>query len=52
MNSTDMKNFGMALVYAGAVIVIGAIVVALVYHQWSDCLEENSVLTCMRMLGK
>ena len=22
------------------------------YHIWSDCLEENSVFTCMRMLGK
>ena len=22
------------------------------YFVWSDCLEENSVLTCMRMLGK
>jgi len=22
------------------------------YYVWSDCLEENSVLTCMRMLNK
>lgn len=22
------------------------------YHVWSDCLNENSVLTCMRMLSK
>jgi len=22
------------------------------YHIWSDCLNENSVLTCMRMLSK
>ena len=22
------------------------------HHIWSDCLEENTVLTCMRMLTK
>ena len=26
--------------------------VALSYHQWSDCLEENSYFTCARMLNK
>ena len=26
-------------------------VVALVWHQWDDCLEENSWLTCARMLN-
>lgn len=26
--------------------------VAIVYHQWSDCLEENSYFTCARMLNK
>lgn len=26
--------------------------VALVFHQWSDCLEENSYFTCARMLNK
>ena len=32
-------------------VVIIAGVLALAYHQWSDCLEENSVITCMRMLN-
>lgn len=27
-------------------------VIALSYHQWSDCLEENSFFTCARMLIK
>ena len=27
-------------------------VVALVWHQWEDCLEENSFFTCARMLNK
>lgn len=22
------------------------------YYTWSDCLEENSFITCMRMLSK
>lgn len=25
---------------------------ALVFHQWEDCLEENSYFTCARMLNK
>ena len=31
--------------------MILGIVVAVVYHQWTDCLGENSVLTCARMLN-
>jgi len=34
----------------GTVLIVG--VAALVYHQWSDCLEENSFFTCARMLNK
>ena len=37
------------LVLATAII---AGVLALAYHQWSDCLEENSFFTCARMLNK
>ena len=32
-------------------LIIGC-AIALVYHQWSDCLEENSYFTCARMLNK
>lgn len=31
------------------VFLVGA--VAITYHQWDDCLEENSFITCMRMLN-
>ena len=34
----------------GTALIVG--VVALTYHQWSDCLEENSFFTCARMLSK
>jgi hypothetical protein len=37
------------LVLATAII---AGVVALTYHQWIDCLGENSFFTCARMLNK
>ena len=33
----------------GIVLIAGAI--ALVVHQWNDCLGENSVFTCLRMLN-
>jgi hypothetical protein len=32
------------------IILIGLVIV-LVVHQWNDCLGENSVFTCMRMLN-
>jgi len=38
--------------YSLAAVVIIACVGAYTYHIWSDCLEENSVLTCARMLNK
>jgi len=31
--------------------IILSIVGVLIYHQWSDCLGENSFLTCARMLS-
>lgn len=43
-----MKNIVMLIV--GVMLIAG--VVALSYHQWSDCLEENSFFTCARMLNK
>jgi hypothetical protein len=36
--------------FAISAIVIGTIFMG--YHTWSDCLEENSFLTCSRMLNK
>ena len=31
-------------------LIVGCL--ALAYHQWDDCLEENSFFTCARMLNK
>jgi len=37
----------------GIAITIGVVLVGwYLIHIWSDCLEENSVFTCMRMLNK
>lgn len=36
---------------AVVILIIGAII-AYTYHVWSDCLDDNSLLTCMRMLNK
>ena len=39
----------------GLYSVVGIILIGMIgwytYYIWSDCLEENSVLTCMRMLN-
>ena len=35
-----------------ATVMLTGAVLALGWHQWSDCLEENSFLTCSRMLNK
>ena len=40
------------LIYGLAVTIIIAFVAFYTAHVWSDCLEENSYLTCMRMLNK
>lgn len=36
---------------AGLCIII-SLSSAIAYHMWSDCLEENSLFTCARMLNK
>lgn len=48
-----MKEYKMkiALQIVGSLLIIGLIGWYTV-HTWSDCLEENSVITCMRMLNK
>ena len=38
------------LILLTVIVIAGAVL--LVTHQWSDCLEENSILTCMRMLNR
>jgi len=40
------------LIYGAAAIIFIVGVGFYSQHIWSDCLEENSVLTCARMLYK
>jgi len=40
------------LIYGAAAIIFIAGVGFYLHHIWSDCLNENSVFTCMRMLNK
>ena len=40
------------LIYTTAAVVFIAGVGFYLNHIWSDCLDENSVFTCMRMLNK
>ena len=40
------------LIYATAAIIFIAGFGFYLHHIWSDCLDENSVFTCMRMLNK
>jgi len=39
-------------IYAVAAVILFGMVGWYTYFVWSDCLGENSVLTCMRMLGR
>ena len=40
------------LIYGVAIALFIAGVGFYLQHIWSDCLNENSVFTCMRMLNK
>jgi hypothetical protein len=40
------------LIYGAAAIIFIAGIAYYLNHIWSDCLNENSVFTCMRMLNK
>lgn len=40
------------LIYGAAAIIFIAGVGFYLHHIWSDCMDENSILTCMRMLNK
>lgn len=44
-----------ACIYVAYIAVIAVIAAAVGYyvaHIWTDCLQDHSVLTCMRMLGR
>lgn len=47
-----MRDWLQIGIYSTAFAVLVFMAGWYVYHTWSDCLEENSVLTCMRMLSK
>ena len=40
------------LIYGAAAIIFIVGVGFYLQHIWSDCMDENSILTCMRMLNK
>ena len=41
-----------ACIYIVYIAVIAAAIGFYLVHIWSDCLQDHSVLTCMRMLGR
>ena len=41
-----------ACIYVVYIAVIAAAVGYYLVHTWSNCLQDHSVLTCMRMLGR
>ena len=45
-----MREWFQLGIYASAVLLGFAMIVWYVYFTWSDCLAENSFLTCLRML--
>jgi hypothetical protein len=42
----------MMVLKAGLVVVVLSLLSVYTYHVWSDCLDDNSVITCMRMLSR
>lgn len=40
------------LIYGTAIAIALVLCGWYIIHIWSDCLNENSVFTCMRMLSK
>ena len=47
-----MKDYVSVGIYAVGTAVIVGLIVWYTNHVWSDCLDDNSFLTCMRMLNK
>jgi hypothetical protein len=39
-------------IYIACIAVIAAAIGYYLVHIWTDCLQEHSFLTCMRMLGR
>lgn len=51
MKSDDFSwTKSIATLFVGVMLIIAA--VWYTYYTWSDCLQENSWLTCSRMLQK
>lgn len=48
----DDFNWAKSIITLIIFLFIIGCAIALVYHQWEDCLEENSYFTCARMLNK
>ena len=48
----DDFNWGMSIITLIIGLFLMGCAVALVWHQWDDCLEENSFFTCARILNK
>jgi hypothetical protein len=47
-----MRDWLKIIVYLIFIVVVFGGIGWYTVHTWSDCLEENSVLTCARMLYK
>jgi hypothetical protein len=47
-----MRDYLIVGIYAIGLAAFIAAVGYYTYYIWSDCLDENGVLTCMRMLSK
>ena len=40
------------IIYAGATALATILIILYLWHIWSDCMDENSWLTCVRMLSR
>ena len=40
------------IAYIAVIAVIATGIGFYLVHTWSDCLQDHSILTCMRMLGR
>ena len=47
-----MRDYVTVGIYALGLVALVAAIGFYTYHVWSDCLGENSFLTCARMLNK
>jgi len=40
------------LIYSAVGIIVAILLILYLWHIWSDCMDENSWLTCVRMLSR